>query len=234
VRLGKWLLLAFDGDVGLLSHLGMTGKWVRTRAGAPEPKYVRLALELPGGDAVFYTDPRMFGRIQVLPASKLRDAVSSLGPDPLVDGIDVAALHERLSRTGRPIKVVLLDQTVLAGIGNIYAAEALWRAKLDPARPARALDRSEVSRLARGIRAALEDSLEKMGRGDSITYVEEGGENWFKVYGRAGEPCPRCGATLAKRTQAARTTTFCPVCQAPGTRKGAARRRRPSEKRKRR
>ncbi len=213
-RRGKVLLLFFDGDVGLLSHLGMTGRWV-LRSPLDTPAHSHARVELAGGGVVHYCDARLFGRLELHRAAELRDlpVVRALGPDPVLDGIDVAALHARLAGTGRPVKVAIMDQAVLAGIGNIYATEALFRAGIHPAREARSLTRREVVKLAKGIEAALAEVLAKPA--EEIAYLSEGGNvsNPFLIYGRDGEPCPRCGRALGAMGIGGRTSAFCGKCQ---------------------
>jgi formamidopyrimidine-DNA glycosylase len=214
-RRAKYLLLTFDEDVGVMSHLGMTGKWVRRTHGESE-RFSRLRLHLSQGDVVHYADVRLFGAFKVLAATKLHDipAVAALGPDPLTDGLDGKTLGARLARTSRPVKVALMDQSLLAGIGNIQAAEALYRAKLNPKRPARSLDRAELNRLAKAIHATIAHTLASQGEADgTITYVEQGGENPFLVYDRLGERCRRCKTEFTRFTQSGRTTYSCPGCQ---------------------
>ncbi|HXX31601.1 MAG TPA: bifunctional DNA-formamidopyrimidine glycosylase/DNA-(apurinic or apyrimidinic site) lyase [Myxococcaceae bacterium] len=218
-RRGKVLLLGFEGNRGFLSHLGMTGKWVRRRSGQPEP-YSRARLVLDDGSVLHYRDPRLFGRIEPAPAGALErlPAVRALGPDPLLDAVDGPTLEAALGTSRVPVKVALLDQRRLAGLGNIHAAEALWRAKVSPVRPARSLRPEEWRRLARAISAGIRFAL---GREDSeeVPYVEEPGTpNPFRVYGRAGKPCPRCRTVVRSVRQAGRSTYFCPRCQ-PARRK---------------
>jgi formamidopyrimidine-DNA glycosylase len=215
LRRGKTLLLGFEGNQGFLSHLGMTGKWVRRPAGQVEP-YSRGRLRLADGTVLHYRDPRLFGRIKPGPADALLllREVRALGPDPLLEAVDGARLADIFGRSRRPLKVALLDQRRLAGLGNIHAAEALWRAKLSPLRPASSLVGAEWSRLATAIRTVIRFALRKEGGGDDIAYVEEpGAPNPFRVYGRAGKPCPRCQSTIRSVRQAGRTTYFCPRCQ---------------------
>jgi formamidopyrimidine-DNA glycosylase len=140
--------------------------------------------------------------------------VAALGPDPLRDGIDAGALARGLAATRRPVKVALLDQGLLAGVGNIHAAEACWRARLDPRRRADRLARPEVAALARGLRATFRFALAKLD-GPDIEYIEEGGDNPFHVYGREGARCrhPGCGGAIRRIVQAQRSTYFCPRCQ---------------------
>jgi formamidopyrimidine-DNA glycosylase len=216
-RRGKVLLLSFDGGVGLLAHLGMTGKWLRRLPDArgPGPRHSRARLALADGSVVHYCDPRMFGRIAIHGAAELTTLpeVQSLGPDPLAGGIDAATLHAALARTSRPVKVALLDQRVLAGIGNIYATEALFVARVHPAREARSLSRREVGRTARALDAVLAAALTRLG--GEMAYLSEGAhvDNPFSIYDRAGEPCPRCRRPLEKVTLGGRTSAYCAGCQ---------------------
>jgi formamidopyrimidine-DNA glycosylase len=225
-RRGKNLLLTLGRGrdrLGVWSHLGMTGKWLRRASKEPEPPATRVALELSGGTRLCYVDRRMFGRFRLVPGARFDDLaeIAALGPDPLTDGIDVAALAGRLARLRTPIKVALLDQTLLAGVGNIQASESLFRARIDPRRPARSLSTAELRRLAAGIRASIAFSLKTFaaegadGGGADIGYVEEGtAPNPFLVYGREGARCPGCrGSTIVRIVQAGRATFFCPRCQ---------------------
>jgi formamidopyrimidine-DNA glycosylase len=230
-RVGKNLLLTLTRErrpVGVWSHLGMTGKWLRRAGNDAAPPATRVELELAGGARLCYVDRRMFGRFRLVPGARFAalPEIAALGPDPLADGIDVDAFAARLARLKLPIKVALLDQTLLAGVGNIQASESLFRAGIDPRRPARSLATAEVRRLAAAIRKSIDFTLRTFraegadGGGADIGYVEEGASpNPFLVYGRAGEPCPRGkrGAhrkgTIVRVVQAGRATFFCPVCQ---------------------
>jgi formamidopyrimidine-DNA glycosylase len=212
-RVGKYLLLSFENDAGLLIHLGMSGHFSRVERGARRPRHVRLALRLDDGGAICFSDPRMFGRVAAHRAADLASLpeIARHGPDALRD-LDARTLAPRLARTSRAVKVALLDPSTLAGVGNIQATEALWRARIDPRRPADSLDRREVARLARAIKSSLEHTLSTL-TGDELEYVSAGGDNPFVVYDRKGTPCPRCRRPLVAITQAARTTTWCPHCQ---------------------
>lgn len=214
-RRGKYLLLTFSGGQGLLAHLGMTGKLLRRPGAAVEP-FSRARLVLDSGDVVHFRDPRMLGRLEPLPARALTSAkaIAALGVDPLVDGLTVATLRGALGSTARELKVALMDQTKVAGLGNIHAAEALFRARLHPRRTTASLSRAEWARLCRAIHAALAFGLAQAGNADEIDYVEErGAPNPFLVYGRNGSPCSRCGTAVESFTQGGRTTHFCPTCQ---------------------
>jgi formamidopyrimidine-DNA glycosylase len=213
-RFGKWMLLSFDGGEGLVSHLGMTGKWVRRRADEPRPSHVRASLTLDDGHAVDYRDMRLFGRLIRGKTAGLRasEGLRALGPDPL-QGIDVDRLHAVLTRTKRSMKEALMDQRTLAGLGNIQVSESLHRAGIDPQRPAQSMTREETERLARAIDESLRATLADEDSPEPITYVEEGGENVFLVYDRAGQPCSTCGAPIERIVQGGRSTFYCPSCQ---------------------
>jgi formamidopyrimidine-DNA glycosylase len=238
-RFGKWMLLSFDGGEGLVSHLGMTGKWVRRQADEPRPSHVRASLTLDDGHAVDYRDMRLFGRLIRGKTTELRasEGLRALGPDPL-QGIDVDRLHAVLTRTKRSMKEALMDQRTLAGLGNIQVSESLHRAGIDPQRPAQSMTREETERLASAIDQSLRATLADEDSPEPITYVEEGGENVFLVYDRAGQPCSTCGTRIERIVQGGRSTFYCPSCQprwrarparprgAPARQQGKAARRR--------
>jgi formamidopyrimidine-DNA glycosylase len=225
-RRGKWLRLTLDDGALLFSHLGMTGKWVRRAEAAPTERFERARVDLARvtgvtsegseGEVVSlrYRDPRLFGRLRW--AREDLPAWRALGPDPLVDGIDVARLHAALGRTRRTVKEALLDQSVLAGVGNIQATEALWLARLDPRVPANALRRPQVRALAQSIERSIARTLE-LESGPEITYVEEAGAtNPFTIYGNGGHPCPRCRTPLDRYVVGGRATVSCARCQPAG------------------
>jgi formamidopyrimidine-DNA glycosylase len=225
-RIGKNLLVTLTGPhgaVGVWSHLGMTGKWLRRTAKAPPPAASRIEIGLDDGTRLHYVDRRMFGRFRVVRQARFDrlPEIAALGPDPLTDGIDPLALRARLARSRTPIKVAILDQTLLPGVGNIQASEALFRAAIDPRRPARSLSAAEVKRLATAILRSIHFTLQTFaaegadGGGADIGYVEErAAPNPFLVYGRAGARCPRCKAgTIVRIVQTQRATFFCPRCQ---------------------
>ena len=213
-RFGKWMLLSFDGGEGLISHLGMTGKWVLREGGDQAPPWVRASLVLDDGHALDYRDMRLFGRLIRGKTEQLRASPSlrALGPDPL-GGIDVDRLHAALVRTRRSMKEALMDQRTLAGLGNIQVSESLYRAKIDPRRPAVSMTREETARLARAIDESLRATLDDEDSAEPITYVEEGGENVFLVYDRARQPCGTCETPIERIVQGGRSTFFCPTCQ---------------------
>ena len=213
-RRGKWLRISFDDGAILFSHLGMTGKWVLRATGAPVAKSERAELNVVKASKsyrVAYLDPRLFGRL-VVGRADIPEWVS-LGPDPLHDGIDAASLHASLHAVRRTVKEALLDQTLLAGIGNIHAIEALWRARIDPRARTDALTLPEVRALARGLRGTLKEGIARY-EGAEIRYVEEpGAPNPFAIYGHDGDPCPRCKRPLTRFVLGGRGTVFCAHCQ---------------------
>ncbi|HEY4393690.1 MAG TPA: DNA-formamidopyrimidine glycosylase family protein [Polyangia bacterium] len=228
-RVGKNLLVTLvrgREPVGVWSHLGMTGKWLRRAGAGASPPATRVELDLAGGARLCYVDRRMFGRFRVVAGARFETLpeLAALGPDPLADGIDPAAFAARLARLKLPIKVALLDQTLLAGVGNIQASESLFRARIDPRRPARSLSAAEVRRLATAVRRSIDFTLRTFARAGAdggstdVGYVEERqAPNPFLVYGRAGVRCPggkrdRTG-TIVRIVQAGRATFFCPKCQ---------------------
>jgi formamidopyrimidine-DNA glycosylase len=225
-RVGKNILMTLEtrnGPAGLWSHLGLTGKWIHRAAGAPEPPFARVAIELDDKSWLYYVDTRIFGRLRVVPGAAFEEIpeISALGPDPLTDGIDARALHAKLAKIGKPIKVAIMDQALLPGIGNIQAIEGLHRAAIDPRRPAKSLSQTEVNHLRKGLLDSIEFTLASFaadgadGGASDITYVEERrSPNPFRIYGRKGEHCPRCKKGVITRiVQAQRATYFCPNCQ---------------------
>lgn len=218
-RIGKQLLLTLDREgapLGLLAHLGMTGKWLRRAAGEAAPRFSRARFALDDGAALHFADMRLFGRLRVVPGARFDEVpeVAALGPDPLEAGIDRARLAEALARSALPVKVRIMDQAILPGVGNIQASEALFRARVDPRRRASSLTAREVKAIADGVLASVNEAIAREA-GPEISYVEEpGAENPFLVYAREGERCPRCRReTIRRAVQAQRSTFFCPRCQ---------------------
>jgi formamidopyrimidine-DNA glycosylase len=225
-RVGKNILMTLEtrnGPAGLWSHLGLTGKWGHRAAGAPEPPFSRVAFELDDRSWLYYIDTRIFGRLRVVPGAAFEEIpeIAALGPDPLVDGIDARELHAKLAKIAKPIKVAIMDQALLPGIGNIQAIEGLHRAAIDPRRPAKSLSQAEVNHLRKGLLDSIEFTLASFaadgadGGASDITYVEERrSPNPFLIYGRKGEHCPRCKKGVITRiVQAQRATYFCSNCQ---------------------
>jgi formamidopyrimidine-DNA glycosylase len=218
-RRGKYLLWRLESGRTLVVHLRMTGSLLHAPAGGlPADAYRRATLALDTGAEVGYRDVRRFGTWELLDDGHLRPYLASrLGPEPLAPSFTSARLARVVGGRRASIKSVLLDQRRIAGIGNIYADEALWRARLHPRRLAGELDPREVARLHRAVRAALRRGVELNGSTlrDYVTPDGEGGgmQNEFHVYGRLGEPCDRCGRPIERIVVAGRGTWLCPRCQ---------------------
>jgi formamidopyrimidine-DNA glycosylase len=215
-RRGKYLLLRFESGRVLLIHLRMTGS---LRAGRlDDDAYRRALLELDDGSSVAYRDIRRFGTWLLLDADDVEPYLARrLSVDPFDRRFDLARLAGRRA----PVKAAILDQRAVAGLGNIYADEALWRAQIHPLRPAGSLDRDELQRLKRGIRQALRVGIARQGA-TLRDYTDPNGRSGrmqreFKVYGREGEPCDRCGTPIAKTRVGGRGTWYCPSCQRQGS-----------------
>ncbi len=227
-RRGKYLVFTLQPPRAkpafkLIGHLGMTGRMYFLPPGRPLPKHVAVSMDL-GPVRFIFEDTRYFGRL-TLDASPL----DRLGPEPLSETFTAQALHRRLQRSARPVKVCLLDQHLAAGIGNIYASEALHAANVSPVLPARELSLDQVSRLRNAIRRVLRRAIRfgstvpldgsGSGRGDGLFYygrapgAPKGASERLAVYDRAGLPCARCGGMIRQFVQAGRSTYHCPDCQ---------------------
>lgn len=201
-RRGKHQLLHLDDGRILEVHFRMNGDWAFDRVPDPLPRFARLTLEFTDGTRAVLVDSRALGTAHLHEDASAFDA---LGPEPDDATLTGASLRTALATRGIPIKVALLDQSILAGLGNIYAAEALWRARIDPRRPARSLDAAEATRLLRAIRAVLR-------RATGARYTDDDTVG-LDVYDREGSPCRRCGQAIARFRQAGRSTWWCPACQ---------------------
>jgi len=212
-RRGKYLVLRLQRGLALLIHLRMTGSFGFTPA-----THERAVLDLDDGSRLAYRDVRRFGTWLVLESADVEPYLSAKnGVEPLGARFTVAWVASRLAARRAPLKAVLLDQRVVAGLGNIYADEALWRARANPLRAANDLVPEEVARVHRAIRAALRAGIERQGSTLRDYAAPDGAEgsmqDEFRVYGRDGEPCPRCGTTISKTRVGGRGTWFCPRCQ---------------------
>jgi formamidopyrimidine-DNA glycosylase len=206
---------AKDAEQGVCVHLGMTGRLRVQRASEPRVPHTHVVFSLAGGDELRFVDPRRFGFVAPgAPLAKLPE-LASLGPDPLTE-LDVDTLAGELDGVRAPIKAFLLDQTRIAGVGNIYACEALFLARIHPSTPA-GRTRNRAAALLAGVRETLEGGIAR--RGTTLRdYVDAdgfAGDNAaaLKVYGREGEPCFTCGTPIKRRVDSARSTFFCPNCQ---------------------
>ncbi len=219
-RRGKWLLFRLPDGV-LVAQLRMTGRFCLgpgPRPPIPDFRHVAAEIDLDDGRTLFYDDVRRLGGFLWLTPEGWRREEARFGPEPLEPGFRAAALGEALSRGTAPVKNALLDQSRIAGVGNIYASEALHGARIDPRRPCRSLGEDEVRRLHRALRSVLRHALESAGTTFRDYRAVNGRSGRFqdslRVYGREGEPCRRCGAEVRRIVQAGRSTFFCPGCQA--------------------
>ncbi len=218
-RRGKYLLIRLGSGRTLVVHLRMTGSLRHAPSGGlPEDAHRRATLRLDTGTDVAYRDVRRFGTWELLDEGHLRPYLATrLGPEPLGASFSAARLAQLAAGRTAPVKSFLLDQRRIAGIGNIYADEALWRARVHPRRPAGELDAEEIARLHRAIRAALRKGVALQGS-TLREYVTPNGtpggmQREFHVYGRHGEPCDRCGSAIERTVIGGRGTWFCPSCQ---------------------
>ena len=221
-RRGKYLVVRFESDRVLLIHLRMTGSLLHVDNGSPDPDaYTRAVVRLDDGSDVIYRDVRRFGTWRLLePEEVVPYLAKRLGKEPL-ERFSSRDLGARLAGRRAAVKTVLLDQRVVAGLGNIYADEALWYARVHPLRPAAGLDEAEIRRVHRGIRRALAAGIARQGSTLRDYRLPDGSsgsmQDEFRVYGREGEPCERCGTPIAKTRVGGRGTSYCPVCQPAGS-----------------
>lgn len=224
-RRGKVLMLRLDDGRTLLLHPRMTGRFQLLPPGEDLPRHARVVFHLSGGQRLVFADPRRFGRLELRPAGEEEGGtlLCRLGPD--ATRCDADRLGEVLRRRRTPIKTLLLDQTVLAGVGNIYASEICYRCGLDPRTPSKALRRPEIRQLAAATEAVLAEGIAL--RGTTISdYRTVGGESGgfqkrLAVYGREGEVCVRqgCPGRIQRVVLAGRSTYFCSHCQRRGRRR---------------
>ena len=217
-RRGKYLLFYLT-DLVLISHLRMEGKYFFYPDEVPLRKHAHVFFHFADGSTLVYEDVRKFGTMEVL-VPELVDSyflAKKIGPEPTEADFKGPAFQTALSKSKKPIKSALLDQKLVAGLGNIYVDEALWRARIHPARPASSLKPAEVKRLREQIIEVLQLGIEK--RGSTIrTYRNALGEDgtmqdFLQVYGKTGQPCARCGSPIEKIKLGGRGTHLCPHCQ---------------------
>jgi len=236
-RRGKQIVVELSGDAALTIHLKMTGQLFVVPAGTPEDPYIRLVLELADGREVRFRDIRKFGKIGLYGRDPVTGELvaelggaavfGAIGPEPLDDGFTVRDFRRRLRRRSGRLKPLLLDQSFLAGIGNIYADESLWAARLHPLRTAGTLRPPDERRLYDAIRRILAEAVQRRGSSiDDYTAPDGDGsmQEHLQVYQRTGEPCPRCGRPIKRIVIGARSTHLCSWCQrlGPADRKAGA------------
>jgi formamidopyrimidine-DNA glycosylase len=217
-RRGKYLVLRFESGSSLLVHLRMTGGFRRADDANATGSHVRAVLTLDDGTRVAYRDVRRFGTWLLVEPTEFEGYLAArVGAEPLERGFGPAALAARLAGRRAPVKAAILDQRTVAGLGNIYADEALWRARVHPLRPAGELTPEEVRQLHRAVRRALEIGIARQGA-TLRDYAQPDGRRGsmqleFRVYGRDGEPCLRCATPIEKTRVGGRGTWYCPSCQ---------------------
>lgn len=213
-RRAKYIVCQMDHDIFVV-HLKMTGRLYVAPAAPPEDRWVRLRLMLDNGQSLHFSDARRFGRVYL--ARDMQEIAPDLGPEPLEDDFTAKVFQQRLQTHHRQIKALLLDQSFLAGVGNIYADEALYIAKIHPLRSSDELTKTEAQRLHSAIRQVLNKGIEYQGASVNWYRKPDGSEgesqDHFYVYDRAGEPCLKCNRPISKIRVAQRGTHFCPHCQ---------------------
>jgi formamidopyrimidine-DNA glycosylase len=219
-RRGKYLIVRFESGRALLIHLRMTGSLRHVAAGGKlgDDPHRRAVVKLDDGSDVAYRDVRRFGTWHLLEPDEVDEYLGRrLGGEPLARAFTATRLGERLAGRRAPLKAALLDQRTVAGLGNIYVDEALWRAQLHPLREAGSLDADELQRLTKAIRDALRAGLARQGASLRDYSTPDGrrgrAQERFRAYGREGEPCPRCGTPIDKIRSGGRGTWYCPNCQ---------------------
>ncbi|GAA2116015.1 bifunctional DNA-formamidopyrimidine glycosylase/DNA-(apurinic or apyrimidinic site) lyase [Nocardioides bigeumensis] len=234
-RRGKYLWLALDNDDALLGHLGMSGQVLLQPPGAEDERHLRVRFALSGVDGggapleMRFVDQRMFGGLLVSAGGAgLPTEIAHIARDPLDPAFDDAAFVAKVRRRASGIKRQLLDQNLVSGVGNIYADEALWRARIHGDRPGSRLTRPQVTGLLGHAREVMTAALGEGGTSFDALYVNVNGESGYfdrslHAYGREGEPCDRCGAPIRRISFMNRSSYFCPRCQP------APRRRRPTD-----
>lgn len=218
-RRGKYVILDLSGGGALLVHLGMTGRLAVHPAGQPRPAHTHVVLALDDGAEIRFVDPRRFGLVRALARAELDtcEELRDMGPDPFAPALTAAALWEALHATrGVSVKGFLLDQRKLAGVGNIYACEALHLARIAPTLAANRLSRARAEALLGAVREALRRGIENRGttfRDYAAPEGEGANQDALEVFGRRGQPCLTCGAAIKRIVQLGRSTFYCPRCQ---------------------
>ena len=218
-RRGKYLWLPLDDEDALVGHLGMSGQLLVQPADAQPDRHLRVRMRLGDGNELRFCDQRTFGGLLVSArGARLPAEIAHIGPDPLDSAFDDDAFARAVHRRHTGTKRALLDQRLVSGVGNIYADEGLWRARLHYARPTETLRRPEVDRLLAGVRGVLRDALGEGGTSFDSLYVDVNGQSGYfdrslDVYGRRGEPCRRCGTPIRRDPFMNRSSYTCPRCQ---------------------
>ncbi|QCC76898.1 bifunctional DNA-formamidopyrimidine glycosylase/DNA-(apurinic or apyrimidinic site) lyase [Nocardioides daphniae] len=218
-RRGKYFWLALDDTDAILGHLGMSGQMLVKTPGAPLERHLRVRFPLDSGADLRFVDQRMFGGLSYAPGGAvLPSEIAHIGRDPLDAEFDAEAVARRMRQRSSAVKRQLLDQTLVSGVGNIYADEALWRARLHGERPGDRLTRAQALDVIEQARAVMLQALDQGGTSFDALYVNVNGESGYfdrslHAYGREDEPCDRCGAAIRRVAFMNRSSYFCPTCQ---------------------
>jgi len=230
-RRAKYLVAPLDTGESLIAHLGMSGRFTivaKKKApqpgafyydNAPDPAHTHVVLETDRGDRIEYNDPRRFGYMTLIPTDDLEahPYFSGLGPEPLGNAFHAEHLAGAFAGKKQNVKATLLDQRIVAGLGNIYVCEALFRSNISPKRAAGRIAASRLDLLTTTVRDVLTEAIEAGGSTLRDYATVDGAlgyfQHRFKVYGREGEPCPTCAAPIARIVQGGRSTFYCPKCQ---------------------
>lgn len=215
-RRGKYIVIQLSDGGSFIVHLRMSGR-LALRRSAAEEKHTRFVIHLDGGGKIYFINPRRLGTAEYVQNGFPHE----LGVEPLSDKFSARKLHEIATGSRAPIKPLLMDQKKIAGLGNIYSSEALWRVKIDPRRTANTVSESEARGLHRAIQSILRQAIDNAGTtfGQSVSDYRDAYGDYGKfqdmlaVYGREGEKCPRCGEEIVRIKQTGRSTYFCPGCQ---------------------
>ncbi|HJR37673.1 MAG TPA: bifunctional DNA-formamidopyrimidine glycosylase/DNA-(apurinic or apyrimidinic site) lyase [Nocardioidaceae bacterium] len=224
-RRGKYLWLPLDTGDAILAHLGMSGQMLVQPADAPAERHLRVRFALDGPHQLRFVDQRMFGGLAISTGgAELPPEIAHIARDPMDPAFDDEAFLTRLRKRTAGVKRLLLDQTLVSGIGNIYADEALWLARLHGDRPGHRLRRTDAVNLLAGVRTVMAAALAQGGTSFDALYVNVNGESGYfdrslEAYGRAGEPCSRCGTPISRVAFMNRSSFFCPTCQPPPRRR---------------
>jgi formamidopyrimidine-DNA glycosylase len=219
-RRGKYILIELDTQDVLVVHLRMTGKFVVLNPEQQLSPYAHVVFYLDDERRLGFCDMRQFGRIRLLAKSKMAalPQLESLAPEPLTTDFSTDYLQEMLAKSKRSLKQLLLDQTRILGLGNIYASEALYLARISPFKESHRLSKARTLKLHQAIRDVLEEAIAagstlRIDLADGVGSYFETPERFWRVYERNGEPCVRCGAKIRRAVQGARSTYYCPKCQ---------------------
>ena len=219
-RRGKYILFELDSGDVLVVHLRMTGKFLRINQDDDLPAYAHVIFHLDDDRRLVYCDMRQFGRLVLLSRKKLASLpqIESLAPEPLTDDFGFDRFVDTLSKSARSLKQLLLDQTKILGLGNIYASEALFLAGISPFKEANRLSKSRALKLHAAIRAILQEAIDagstlRVDLTDGNSSYFEAPERFWRVYEREGEPCVNCGTKIRRAVQGGRSTYYCPKCQ---------------------